>query len=115
MDEVIAPGIEGELGILPDHTPLLTLLKIGILTYRKGNELHYIAVDHGFLEVRDNMVTVLVEEAEQPSEIDKEKAERDKKEAEERLKELGLDSEEYPVYFEALEKAVTRIKVCELK
>jgi F-type H+-transporting ATPase subunit epsilon len=115
VDEVIAPGAEGEFGILPDHTPFLTMLKIGELAYRKGNKFYYVAVNQGFMEVRDNIVTALVETAEQPSEIDIERAERAKKRAEEKLKELSLEDKEYYTYLLALQRAILRIKTYQLK
>jgi hypothetical protein len=50
VDEVTLPGVLGELGILPGHTPLLTVLKVGVLSYRKGDERSYVAIVHGFAE-----------------------------------------------------------------
>lgn len=115
VDELIAPGSEGEFGILPDHTPFLTLLKIGELAYRKNNKLHYVAVNYGFVEVRDNVVTALVETAEQAFEIDFERAKRAKEKAEENLEKLSLEDKEYYNYLSALQRAISRIKVYQLK
>jgi len=70
VDEITAPGFIGELGILPDHTPLLTTLKVGELSYKKGNEVFHIAVNWGYLEVEKETVTVLVDTAERADEID---------------------------------------------
>ena len=63
VDEVTAPGAVGEFGVLPDHTSLLTTLKVGELTYKQGNETFHVAVNWGYVEVEDNVMTVLVETA----------------------------------------------------
>jgi F-type H+-transporting ATPase subunit epsilon len=85
VDEVVVPGSEGELGILPGHTPLLATLKVGELWYRQGSEKHYLAVAFGFVEVLPDRVTILAQVAERPQDIDIERAERAKRRAEERL------------------------------
>ena len=85
VDEVVVPGSEGELGILPGHTPLLATLKVGELWYRQGSEKHYLAVAFGFVEVLPDSVTILAQVAERPQDIDVERAERAKRRAEERL------------------------------
>ena len=54
VDEITAPGFVGELGLLPGHTPLLTTLKVGELTYKMGSELFHVAVNWGYLEVTDD-------------------------------------------------------------
>src|SRR5262245_38656057 len=59
VDEVVAPGLGGELGILPDHTPLISQLKTGVLSYRQGNENRRIHVSGGFVEVGYDHVSVL--------------------------------------------------------
>ena len=61
VDIVIAPGIEGELGILPHHTPLMTALKTGELRARKGSEEFLLSVNGGFMEVRPDRVIVLAD------------------------------------------------------
>jgi F-type H+-transporting ATPase subunit epsilon len=85
VDEVVVPGAEGELGILPGHTPLLATLKVGALWYRQGTEKHFLAVAFGFVEVLPDRVTILAQVAERPEDIDVERAERAKRRAEERL------------------------------
>jgi F-type H+-transporting ATPase subunit epsilon len=85
VDEVVVPGSEGELGILPGHTPLLATLKVGELWYRQGTEKHYLAVAFGFVEVLPERVTILAHVAERPQDIDIERAERAKRRAQERL------------------------------
>ncbi|MGE0444357.1 MAG: F0F1 ATP synthase subunit epsilon [Vicinamibacterales bacterium] len=85
VDEVVVPGSEGELGILPGHTPLLSTLKVGEMWYRQGSEKHHLAVAFGFVEVLPERVTVLAHVAERAQDIDIERAERSKRRAEERL------------------------------
>jgi F-type H+-transporting ATPase subunit epsilon len=70
VDEVELPGAEGYLGVLPGHTPLLTLLSVGELWYRRGNEKTYLAVAFGFAEVLPDRVTVLAQTAERAEDID---------------------------------------------
>jgi F-type H+-transporting ATPase subunit epsilon len=85
VDEVVVPGLGGELGILPNHTPLISQLQTGILAYRQGNEKKQMHVSGGFVEVSPERVSVLSDVAERPEEIDLERAERAKLRAEERL------------------------------
>jgi F-type H+-transporting ATPase subunit epsilon len=75
VDIVIAPGVEGQLAILPHHTPLMTLLQPGELIARKGAEEYSLAVSGGFLEVRPDRVIVLADSAERAEEIDIARAE----------------------------------------
>ena len=70
VDIVIAPGIEGQLGILPQHSPLMTMLQPGELIARKGSEEFSLVVSGGFLEVRPDRVIVLADSAERTEEID---------------------------------------------
>jgi len=85
VDILVAPGIDGELGILPRHAPLLTVLQPGeIRVTKEGNE-SFIAVSGGFLEVMSNTVTILANTAEHVEEIDEERAEAALKRAEERI------------------------------
>lgn len=93
-DEVQLPGELGYLGILPGHTTLVTLLKTGILSYKDGGTTRSLALASGFAEVADDRVSVLVDLAEEPSEIDTARAERDRGEAEEQLKSAGADTME---------------------
>jgi F-type H+-transporting ATPase subunit epsilon len=64
VDEIVVPGSEGYLGILPGHTPLLATLGVGELWYRKGQEKHYLAISRGFVEVLPDRVTILADAAE---------------------------------------------------
>jgi len=76
VDEVILPGSSGELGILPEHTPLISQLQTGVLTYRKGTDKKSVMVSGGFVEVLPGRVSVLTDVADLPGEIDLERAER---------------------------------------
>ncbi|HKQ76032.1 MAG TPA: F0F1 ATP synthase subunit epsilon [Blastocatellia bacterium] len=91
VDEVVAPGLNGELGILPDHTPLISQLKTGILTYRQGAQNKRMHVSGGFVEVASDRVSVLSDVAENPEEIDVGRAQRAKERAERRLAARGED------------------------
>ena len=70
VDMVTVPGFNGELGILPGHTPLISQLKTGILTYVQEGKSIQLHVSGGIVEVRDDRVSVLAEVAERPEEID---------------------------------------------
>src|SRR2546425_10613309 len=74
VDEVILPGSEGSLGVLPGHTPLLTALGVGELIYRRGGDRRYVAISWGFAEVLPERVSVLAEIAERAEGIDRERA-----------------------------------------
>ncbi|MDO3378467.1 F0F1 ATP synthase subunit epsilon [Geoalkalibacter halelectricus] len=111
VDEITAPGLVGEFGILPAHTPMLTTLQIGEFSYRKGNELFHVAVNWGFVEVENDRVTVLVETAELADEIDLERAKAALGRAEEALKKLTQDEKDFLVMKAALDRAMVRIKV----
>ncbi len=115
VDEVVAPGTEGYFGVLPGHAAFLTTLGAGELTYRHGREEQHLAVIGGFAEVSGERVIVLAEGAERPEEIDRERAGRAKKRAEQRLagKSPTTASEEidYTRALAALTRALTRLQV----
>lgn len=84
-DMIIVPGILGEMGILPNHAPLLSTLKMGILRVRtEGKEEHF-TVSGGVIEVQPDLVTILADAAENVMEIDVARAEAAKTRAEEML------------------------------
>ena len=85
VDEVQVPAAEGYMGILPGHTPLLAVLQVGELTYRRGSETGHLHVAFGFVEVLPDRVTVLAQTAERATDIDVARAEAARKRAEERL------------------------------
>lgn len=109
VDEVTAPGIEGEFGVLTGHTPFLTELGYGLLTYRSGNQLHVMAVRKGFAEVTMEKVTVLAEEADLPREIDIARAQADLADAEKSIGELSPESKEYLEVKAKLDRAINQI------
>ena len=113
-DVVVAPGVEGQLGILSHHAPLMTMLQPGTLMVRKGGEEVFIAVSGGFLEVRPDRVIILVDAAERAENIDAQRAEEAKKRAEERLKEKpqGMESARTEA---ALRRALVRLDVVKTK
>ena len=91
VDVLVAPGVDGELGILPRHAPLLTILKPGEIRVVKNGEESYIAVSGGFLEVLGNKVTILADTAEHAEEIDVQRAEEAVSRARERLASAPTD------------------------
>jgi F-type H+-transporting ATPase subunit epsilon len=111
VDEVTAPGTLGEFGVLPGHTPLLTTLKVGELTYRQGHDLFHVAVNWGYVEVENDTVTVLVETAELADQIDMERAQAALGRAQEALKKLSQEDKEFKVMEGALERALIRVQV----
>jgi F-type H+-transporting ATPase subunit epsilon len=113
VDEVIAPGYEGEFGVLPEHTQYLAILNIGVLRYRKGSESRRIALGGGFAEVTPERVVVMADTAERAEEIDVERARRARERAEAALKELSLDDETYAKAYAALQRALVRMSAGE--
>jgi F-type H+-transporting ATPase subunit epsilon len=109
VDEIIATGSEGEFGVLPDHVPFLTTLKIGILTYKKGSETGHFFVNWGYAEVGPDKVTILADSAEKSEEIDVDRAKEAMKRAEERLKKAGEIDEARATA--AVERATARIHI----
>ena len=91
VDSLIAPGIEGQLGILPNHAPLMTQLQPGEMTVRSGNDENVLVVTGGFLEVLNNNVTILADTAEMDVAIDLERAEDALKRAAERVESSPAD------------------------
>ena len=85
VDAVVLPGIEGELGVLPHHAPLVTMLGVGELRIRKGAAVEEFAIAGGFLQVRPDKVVVMAEMADMASDIDLEKANEARREAERAL------------------------------
>jgi F-type H+-transporting ATPase subunit epsilon len=107
VDMVIAPGFDGQLGILPMHAPLMTMLKPGELTVRKDGENMYVAVSGGFMEVLGNKVSVLADACERSDEIDEQRAEQAVQRAQERLANRGSDTE--------LERAVSALRRAQVR
>ena len=112
VDEVLAPGSEGEFGVLPGHTPFLTTLKVGLLSYREGTEWHHLAVDWGYAEVGPDRVVILAEGADRASEIDLAEARLAKERAEKMLGEK-LEQKDHEKARVELLRALIRIQVAE--
>ena len=111
VDEVVLPGYEGELGILPGHTPLLAMLRIGELRYRSGNTVSRLVISWGFAEVLPDRVIVLAERGFLPTEIDRAEAERDRAEAEKELAYLSSHDPEFARVEARLEESIAMINV----
>ena len=110
VDEVEIPGADGYFGVLPGHTPMLAMLKVGELWYRKGGEKYYLSIAFGFAEVLPDRVTILAELAERPDDIDVARAEAAKRRAEERIARPSADVD-YERARIALMKALVRLQV----
>src|SRR5659263_761936 len=91
VDSVVCPGVEGELGILPHHAPLVSTLGVGELRIRRGGEEEYFAIAGGFLQVRPDKVVVMAETADMASEIDLEKAQAARRDAERALEDMSRE------------------------
>ncbi len=109
VDEVVAPGYEGEFGVLPEHTRFLSILNIGMLWYRKESAVKRIALGGGFAEVTRDRIVVMADTAERADEIDLERAQRARDRAEARLKEMSLDDDTYAKAHAALQRAMVRM------
>jgi F-type H+-transporting ATPase subunit epsilon len=114
VSQIVATSIEGEFAVLPNHAHFLTLVGIGRCSYDKDNERHFLAVSHGYAEVRANRMVILARAAEKAENIDVPRAEK----ALEKAREL-LGGEQGKMDFELLRvkllRALTRIKVAGMK
>lgn len=106
---VVAPGIEGELGILPDHAPLISALNIGVLRIQQDGKNFKVVVNGGFMEVRNSRVTVLANSAERVENINVARVEAAKQRAEQRLASGGADIDVARAEL-ALKRAIMRLK-----
>jgi F-type H+-transporting ATPase subunit epsilon len=111
VDEVVLPGSDGELGILPGHTPLLAMLRIGELRYRSGGRTERLVISWGFAEVLPDRVIVLAERGFLPGEIDAAEAERNRREAEKELAYLSSHDPEFAIVEARLEESVALINL----
>ncbi len=112
VDMVIAPGSEGELGILPNHTPLLTHLREGVLRVRRGGQEEAFAIGGGIMEVLPDKVIVMADAAEHSDEIDVARAEQARERADALIKErpAGVDLD---AALAALRRSQVRLKVAQ--
>jgi F-type H+-transporting ATPase subunit epsilon len=111
VDMVVAPSIEGEVGILPNHAPMLTLLQTGELRIKKGADEQSIIVSGGFLEVLENRVTVLADVAERSEEIDVAAAEEARTRAQSALTNRDRDGADLEAAQAAMRLAALRLRV----
>jgi len=111
VEEVTAPGSEGEFGVLPGHMPFFTTLKIGILTYKKDGVENYVFINSGYAEVTADKVIIVADSAERAEDIDLERALKAKQRAEERLKKM--DEIDVARATAALERATMRIQLAQ--
>ena len=113
VDAVVLPGSEGEMGVLPHHAPLVSTLGVGELRIRKGGNEESFAIVGGFVQVRPDKVVVMAETADLASEIDLEKAEEARREAERALESGYHEGADLSAARAALQQALLRIRVAE--
>ncbi len=116
VDVLVAPGSEGQLAILPKHAALMTTLQPGELLFRRGNEEEPFAVTGGFMEVRNDRVTILADAAEPAEEIDIARAEAARARAEERLRrarEQNVRDVDMARAAAALQRSLLRLRVAD--
>jgi F-type H+-transporting ATPase subunit epsilon len=111
VDEVILPGSDGELGILPGHTPLLATLAIGQLRYRSGSRVERLVISWGFAEVLPERVIVLAERGFLPTEIDRAEAERERIAAEKDIADLSSHDPEFARVEARLEESIAMLDI----
>jgi len=113
VDIVNAPGYGGDFGVLANHAPFLSTIKIGTLTYENGKKRESLMISGGFCEVSNNKITFLVESAEVGSDIDVERAMRAKERAEKRLAQAAQQTDNFNRRRAevALQRALARLKV----
>lgn len=116
VDLVTAPGVAGEFGVMANHAPFLSTIKIGTMKYTKDKQDHYLMVSGGFAEVSNNKITMLVESADFGHEIDVDRAMRAKERAERRLEQAARQVEDINQARAqaALHRALARLHAAEL-
>ncbi len=110
VDMVTLPGVEGEMGIFPNHVPLMTQIVPGEVTARKGGQDYHLAIGEGFVEITGERVAILTDMAIRAENIDEKKAEEARQRAEARLAEK-LDDEESALVSAALAHSLAQLKV----
>lgn len=111
VDEVILPASDGEIGVLPGHTPLLATLRIGQLRYRTGTKVERLVISWGFAEVLPDRVIVLAERGFLPTEIDRAIAEQERAAAEKEMAYLSSHDPEFARVEARLEESIAMISV----
>jgi F-type H+-transporting ATPase subunit epsilon len=112
-DEVLADTVQGQIGVLPRHAPMLTILVPGTVRLRRGEDEEILAVSGGFLEVSENKVVVLADSAERAEEIDVARAEEARARAAALLRTRGTDLDQDRARA-ALARSISRLRVAEL-
>jgi F-type H+-transporting ATPase subunit epsilon len=113
VDSVVLPGAEGEIGVLPHHAPLVSTLGVGELRIRKGGAEESFAIVGGFLQVRPDKVVVMAETADLASDIDLERAQEARREAERALESGFKEGADLSAARAQLQQALLRIRVAE--
>ena len=111
VDMVTVPGLGGELGILPGHTPLISQLQTGVLTYVQDGKSYQLHVSGGFVEVRDDHVSVLAEVAERPDEIDAARAKLSRDQLEKQLNGWTGSEDELAIAKQEFDRSVVRLQL----
>ena len=111
VDEVILPATDGEIGILPGHTPMLAMLGIGQIRYRQGAAVHRLVISWGFVEVLPDRVIVLAERGFLPTEVDRATAEQERQAAERELADLSSNDPEFQLVEARLEESIAMINL----
>jgi len=111
VDMVTVPGLGGELGILPGHTPLISQLQTGVLTYVQEGKSYLLHVSGGFVEVRDDHVSVLADVAELPEEIDSARAKLSRDKLEKQLNAWTGSEEEFETAKVELDRSLVRLQL----
>src|SRR3954465_6412536 len=111
VEMVVVPGAGGELGILPGHTPLISQLQTGVLSYTTGGKTAQLHVSGGFLEVKDDHVSVLAEVAERPEEIDAARARLAREHVEKTLSAWSGTEEDFEKARAQLERNIVRLQL----
>ena len=109
VDEVVASGELGEFGVLPGHVPFITTLTPGELRFRDGSDTSTLILHSGVAEVNENVVNILVDEAEDPAKIDKEAARKEYNELEHEIRHGEIRS------VEESEELLTKLKLARLR
>ncbi len=110
-DEVVLPAADGEIGVLPGHTPLLTTLRIGQMRYRTGETMERLVISWGFAEVLPDRVIVLAERGFLPEEIDPARAEEQRKTAEREIADLSSHDPDFAIVEGRLEESIAMINI----
>ncbi len=110
-DEIMLPAFNGYIGVLPGHTPLLAVLRVGAAMYRNAGRAHHFVIRSGFAEVLPDRVTAMVDSATMPEEVDRAKTEADRSEAERELAMMATHDEQYESVKTRLDEAAAKLQI----